>query len=326
MTARFVLDEWSWTKAAGAGRDALPSAVRRLLDRLDVARERGEGVVRHRDYYETDLGDNVRLYSVLFEQDCSLKFDHDLTERLLLALDRINEFDDSGLVEYDIKYGGSVLFAPGVAWAHACCSQRRHVAVLLLPLDGVPSGTVSVAVQGVATDVMFVTDENQHVEFFRTVIELENADEAMFEHLSASAFPELEWADDVWRGLRDFSRPYVNIRTELVRVLGGLNDRGAACFRKYGAGDPQELSNVISTQVGAETSDENGRTKSYRPSARDRTRRYRGDDMVFWWHVKLQRHVDRVYFRYVPPSKDLPWSKQDCIVIGILKDHCVLPG
>ena len=235
----------------------------------------------HSHYYETNLGDGVQLYSALFEPDCPLRFDHDLTERLYLHLDRVIEFDDSGLVEYEAEFGGSVRFAPSVAWAHACCSERHHVAVLPLPLGGVPCGRVAVTVENVTNEIVFVTDESQHLGFFRTVIELENASEAMFEHLAPSAFPALEWADNVWRGLRGFSRPYVNVRRELVRHLGGLNDHGAACFHEHGAGDPQELSTILSIQVGIETSDENGRTKRHPPSRRDRTRPYRGIDKVF---------------------------------------------
>ena len=323
MTARFVLDEWSWTGATGTDPDALSNALYQLLERLDVARERNEGVVRHQDYYYTDLGDGVRLYSALFEPECPLRFDHDLTMRLILALSRINEFDDTGMVEYDAEFGGSARFAPGVVWAHARCSEQRHVAILPLPLGGVPSGRVPVVVEDITNEIVFVTEELQHVDFFRSIIELENANEAMFECLAPSAFPTLEWADNVWRGLRDFSRPYINVRRELVRYLGGLNDYGARCFHEYGAGDPRRLPQVLSIQVGTEASDENGETKRNRLSERDRTRRHRGQNKVFWWHVKLQPHIDRIYFLYEPPSADSPFPEHGRIVVGIFKEHCI---
>ena len=70
MTARFVLDEWSWAAATGADAEVLSNAIHLLLERLDVARERNEGVVKHTDYYEATLGDGVQLYSALFEPDC----------------------------------------------------------------------------------------------------------------------------------------------------------------------------------------------------------------------------------------------------------------
>ena len=323
MTARFVLDEWSWMEAARTDLDALSNAVHRLLERLDVARERNEGVVRHQDYYWTELGDSVQLYSVLFEPDCALKFDHDLTERLFLALDRIIPFDDSELSDYDTEFSGRIQFTPGVAWAHACCSAQQQVAVLPLPLGGVPGGRVPVLVAGVSNEIAFVTEELQHLEFFRSIIDMENANEAMFECLAPSAFPALEWADNVWRGLGDFDRPYIAVRAELVRYLGGLNDHGASCFHELRAGDPRHLQGVLSAQIGTETSDENGATKRNPPSRRDRTRPHRGENKVFWWHVKLQPHIDRIYFLYEPPSADFPVPEHGRIVVGVFKDHCI---
>ena len=325
MTARFVLDDWSWAGVADSDSDVLSEAVLRLLERLDAARERDESVARHRYYYEADLGGGVKLFSALFERDCPVQFDHDQAERLLLALDRVIEFDESELVDYDAEFGGSVQVAPGVAWAHARCLAGRHVGVLPLHLGGVPRGGVLVAVGGVTTEVVFVSEESEHLNFFRSVIELERADEATFADLAASAFPALEWADNVWSGLGDFSRPYVAVRGELVRYLSGLNDHGAECFDEHGAGDPHRLATILSIKVGIETSDENGRTKRYSPSRRDRTRHYRGSDRVFWWHVKLQPHIDRIYFLYDPPSPGSSIPQRGRIVVGRFKDHCVMP-
>ena len=280
----------------------------------------------HSDYYVADLGDSVQLYSALFEQGCPVQLDRDLAERFRMALDRANEFDDSRLVEYDAEIGGCARLAPGVAWAHVCCSQRHHMAVLPLPLCGVPRGRVPVSVAGATIEIVFVTEESQHVDFFRSVIALENADDAMFEGLARSAFPALEWADNVWHGLGHFRHPYIEIRDDLIRYLGGLSDHGATCFHENLAGDPSQLSTFLSAQVGSETSDENGRTKRDPRARRDRTRHHRGTDKVFWWHVKLRPHVDRIYFLYEPPSEISPLPEHGRIVVGVFKDHCVLPN
>ena len=179
---------------------------------------------------------------------------------------------------------------------------------------------------GATIDIVFVVEESQHVDFFRSLIALENADEAMFEFLAPSAFPALEWADNVWKGLGDFSRPYINVRNELVCYLGGLSDHGAACFHEHRTDDPRHFPRFLSARVGCEVSDENGPTKSHKRSERDRTRRHRGTNKVFWWHVKLQPHVDRIYFLYEPPSGNSPLPERGCIVVGIFKDHCIMPN
>lgn len=326
MTARFVLDESAWAAATGADTGVLSNAIDKLLERLDTARERNEDVTKHPNYYETPLGDGVKLFSALFEPTCRVQLGRDLAERLRLALDRVNEFDDSKVVESHAEFDGSVRFAPGAVWAHACCSQGRHIAVLPLPLGAVPRGRVRITVAGTIADVFFVTKESHHVHFFRSVIALENADEAMFERLARSAFPALEWADDIWRGLGNLSRPYIEVRDELVRYLGGLSDHGAMCFYKHRVGDPRHLTRFLSAQVGSETSDENGRTKRHRPSIKDRTRRHCGTEKVFWWHVKLRPNVDRIHFLYEPPTPSSPLTEHGRIVVGLFKSHCVLPN
>ena len=324
MNVRFVLDESSWdgvtvTEPAGV----LVDAIEQLLDRLDVARNRGEGVVRHPDYYQTDLGDGVQLYSVLYAPDCPVHVDHDLKLRLSLALDRTGEFDDSRLTHYDAAIDGTVQFAPGVVWAHTSCLAGVQIAVFHLPLGEAPVGKVPVTVGNDTLEIFFVAGESEHVDFFRSIITLENADRAKFERVAQSAFPALEWADDVWRGLRDFSRPYVEVREELARLLGGLSDHGAACFKEFQAGDPRQLARVLSARVRAEVSDENGATKQSAPARRDRTRRHLGIDKVFWWHAKLQPHVDRIHFLYEQPSEGFAGSSEGRIVVGLFIDHCV---
>ena len=326
MTARFVLDESSWATATETDTEALTQAVHQLLERLDVARQRNEGVARHVDYYETDLGNQVQLWSALFDSRCPVRLDHDVGQRLMLALDQATEFDDAELDDYNAAFEGSERHSPGVVWAHACCRRQRQVAVLPLPLGGAPRGPVSVIVADVSIKLFFVTEESEHIGFFRSVILLENADEAMFACLAGSAFPTLDWADDVWRGLGHFSRPYIEVRKELVRCLGGLDDYGAASFHECLGGDHSQLPSVLSARIGCETSDENGRTKGHKPSERDRTRCYRGTSRVFWWHVKLKRHVDRIYFLYDFPSTLASLPDHGRIVVGIFRDHCILPN
>ena len=101
-----------------------------------------------------------------------------------------------------------------------------------------------------------VSEESEHVGFFRFVILLENANETMFECLARSAFPTLDWADGVWCGLGHFSRPYIEVWDELVRYLGGLSDHGTTCLHKYLAGDHSQSPNVFGARIDRATSDE----------------------------------------------------------------------
>lgn len=330
MRPRFVLDESSWAGAANAASTGeLNDAIEFLLERLEVARTRDERVVKHLYCYDVDIADGVRLDSFLFDWTCAVRqdhnIDHDVVSQLAQFLDRADDFDDAELTDYDAEFNGESRFAPGVVWAHVSCSNGHHVAVLPLPLRDAPTGTVPVTVDDTTLTTFFVVDEPEHVAFFRSVVTLENADKAKFQRLAKSAFPALDWADHIWRGLKHFDHPYIEVRDQLVRCLGGLSDHGAACFHEFRS-DPRRLAQVLSVHVGTETSDENGHTKKHTPSRRDRTRRHGGIDKVFWWHVKLRPHVDRIHFLYEPPQAGSTELDKGCIVVGLFKDHCVLPS
>ena len=330
MRPRFVFDESSWAGAANAApADELSDAIECLLERLEVARRRDEGVVKNLYCYDVDIDDGVRLDSFLFDWTCPVRQDHDLdhdvVSQLVQFLDRADDFDDSELTDYDAEFNGESRFAPGVVWAHTSCRDGHHIAVLPLPLRDAPTGRVPVTVGDTTLKIFFVADESEHVAFFRSVVKLENADEAKFQRLARSAFPALGWADNVWRGLRHFDRPYIEVRDELVHCLGGLSDHGAACFHEFQP-DPGRLAQVLSARIGKATSDENGRTKGHSPSRRDRTRRHGGTNKVFWWHVKLRPNVDRIHFLYETPAAGSTELGKGRIVVGLFKDHCVLPS
>jgi hypothetical protein len=315
---RFVIDESSWMNATEYA-DAVPDAVDALLERLDVARERREQLAKHPDIYEADIGGGHKLYSVLFDLECPLPLERDVVALLRLALDRSGTLDDAGLSSYDVTIAGSSRLAPAVAWAHAQRSENRAVAVLSLPLDHSPQGECEVVVAGLARQLHFVTSEKQHRAFFRDVIRVEEAAEDDFEALAPSAFPTLGWADGVWRGLGDFGKPYRDLRDVLVVHLGVLDDYGAELFTTWQSTDFRQIGPRLSA-LGAEASDENGRTKQYKAAEKDRTRRYQGREYVFWWHTKLQRHEDRIHFLHIPGNPP-PHGR---IVIGIFNKHCKL--
>ena len=63
----------------------------------------------------------------------------------------------------------------------------------------------------------------------------------MFERLARSAFPALEWADNLWHGLSNFSRPYINVRDQLVRYLGGPERSRCGVFPRPSCRRPESF-------------------------------------------------------------------------------------
>lgn len=50
------------------------------------------------------------------------------------------------------------------------------------------------------------------------------------------------------------------------------------------------------------------------------------DAIEFWWHVKLRPHIDRIHFLYEPPRAGSTERDEGRIVVGLFKDHCILPS
>ena len=43
-------------------------------------------------------------------------------------------------------------------------------------------------------------------------------------------------------------------------------------------------------------------------------------------HLRIRANIDRIYFRHEPESIKQHSSKSGYIVVGIFKDHCLLPN
>ena len=320
MKIRFVLDESTW-EAAAMNSERLAEALENLANRWETAANRKELITKHPDFYRTSLGGGVELFSLLFDPDCRLFPGRDLANRLFTVLDQMEPWSDDQLVSYDAHFQGATQFAPGVAFAHERCSQGHAVAVMPLPLAMDTWGQIDVTVADRTLELHFVATEQEHRAFFRDAVTVEKMDESAFEAIAGSAFPALAWADDVWKGLKKLSEPFVSINKDLVCCLGNLDDHGAATFFEYQEKDPRQLARVLSAKVEFETSDENGATKKDPHKEADRTRSYRGKPLAFWWHAKLKPHIDRIHFRYLPNHEK--HSEPGTLVIGIFQDHCL---
>jgi len=300
---RFVIDGSSWALEGVPILD-VELAMEALTERLEVATARGEGVALHDSFWESAT-------TPLFSPG---SLDPDVRRRLSVQLDRFGYWNDSAdEPALEAKLAAEVRLAPSVAYAHA--RVRDGVAVACLPLQtaGVV-GPIEVEVDEQQEFVHFVTTEAEHRAFFRDAIRVENAGDKAFPALASSAFPCIEWADGVWSGLRDFSKPFRDVRATLTQHLATLDDHGATIFRES---VPQERADRLRA-AGVDASNENGKTRSNAKARQDRTRQWDGSDHVFWWHTKFEPNIDRVHFLYDEGA--------DVIVVGIFKDHCYLPG
>lgn len=226
MTPRFVLDEWSWRTLSAQDISVLSNAISQFLERLDTARERREIVFKHEDFYLSISCGNLEGLRDPYSPITSKQFDRDLIVRLQIALDRIEDFDDTLCIDFDVELEGSSHYSPGMAWAHARCLQEQHVAILPLFGTEIPSGKVTVEVNGKSVDMTFVTDEQQHVEFFRSLICLENADEMILNHWHHLHFQIWTGSAKYGRGLKTSAFPTLKFVAISFDIWGDSTIRG----------------------------------------------------------------------------------------------------
>lgn len=312
--AHFVVDEAGW-RLEGIEPDEISTILHSFAARLDVIESRNEEAKTSREIYEFNVTTEYSVYQLLFE-NTPLMSDHDFKQRLQRSLDRLPYWDeDIDPPAYDVLVEGTEILAPSIAYAHEQTGAGTAVACLPLSSAG-RRGPVSVKVSEAELSIHFVTDEHEHRSFFRNAVEIEDVDRHRFEALASSAFPDLVWADNIWGGLNSFSKPFRDIRSDVVTHLAVLDDHGAQVFIQNLGQHPNQIGPRLSAS-GAEASDENGRTKANAEARRSRTRTYMGTEHVFWWHTKLQPHEDRIHFLFD--------SVANHIVIGIFTKHCYLP-
>ncbi len=317
MSARFVVDESSWNVGLALPSDVV-TALETFAERLSVAREREEPVAKCSVLYEMD-----DVQAILFDSPRRFDLDRDLRLRRMLEINRLAEWDaeelpNPGLLMID---GHACEMAPSVAWAHGQVEQQRAVACLPLTVSG-RCGLLDVELAGHMAAVWFVTNEPEHVSFFRHAMFLENADEDGFAFLAPLTFPNLCFADGVWKGLRAFSKPYRDLRSTLIDIFTQLSDRGAEVFgwseaEKRATAKNQE---VESRFLGFKLAPESPYHLEDNRVREVRTRQFEGPNLLFSWHVKIEGHRDRIHIH--PP---IPESGGR-VIIGILAEHLYLRG
>lgn len=312
---QFVIDESGW-KLDGQPPQNVERALERFLDRLSVARERNERVLINEWFYEFEVLQGTRILELLFEET-NLGLDPDLRMRLYVALGGLPTWEEESQGQVlEVGTNEGTIFAPSIAFAHECV--LRKIATGCFPLEtAARRGPVEIEVAGNTVPIHFVTDENGHRSFCRNAIDVENAGVNNFERFTSSAFPDLLWVDGIWRGLSTFSKPFRDLRLTVTNHLAVLDDHGARIFRENLATPPGQIGKMLSG-LGAEASNENGRTKRIKRAERERTKPFSGIDRVFWWHTKLQHQCDRIHFLY---DRDI-----DRIIVGIFTEHCYVPG
>jgi hypothetical protein len=312
---RFVVDDAPWAPA-DISPTLLDDGLDALVDRIQAALVRRESVVFYVALFQQELVGKDDLNRILYDADNPRQLSRDVRLRLKLALDRIQtSFAEDELPELEAEVAGQSHLAPAsvLAWAQV---RAGHAVACLTPSSSGRSGPTPVRVGAATATVHFVSSEAHHVAFFRDAIVLERADEDGFARLAASAFPELCFVKDVWRGLRDLSRPFRDRRDDLIRHLGVLNDHGRKIFARKLVKQIESEFMGLKLTISQETKE----TLADATCRKARERFFAGEALIFDWHSKIELHLDRIHIH--PGTAK---SRQQ-VIVGIIHRHLPLPG
>lgn len=291
---RFVIDETSWDFDR-LDQNGCIEALETLLDLLDDVNEQGHSACYSEELFETVVWQSKTFYE-LYEPDSSIIIPRDVQERIASIFGRLSKWQELDLSEpndFDVQFDNGIKeFAPSIAWAHAQTVQNkaRSAACLIFPTVR-PIGKHAVTVNNQIENLWFVGDFQSYRDYFRWLIAdtTKNPDE--MEKFSASAFPSIDFIPDSFNGIKDMSKPYRELIGPLTKHLSALSDHGKRIFSEPWIDAPAKFG-----LLGVNITDENGNTKSNREARKERTRIVKGEEIVFWWHSKLEPDRDRIHF------------------------------
>lgn len=326
----FVLDEASW-EWDGADRALYTERIELLLDRLDIARERGETFSASSELLNQRIRGADTLNDLLWDQEKGLALPREVRERVAARFGALTFWDDNEeWPALEVTVANRTVVSPSAALAHKRAGQGVPTACIALP--GNWSGPHEVVVCGLARLVHYVTDEATHRAFFR-----ENAlagGEQTLVELSEHAFPSLLFTAGVWDGIRRFDGGYARVRARLHELLATLDDHGAWVFTDTtgrlsrdepmaGTAKPVAITNaVIQARFGGcglDVAPEKPNVYADLTCRRARECVVGGVTLYCEWHFKFEPHINRAHFHAPVPQSG------NKVVVAFFRDHLPLP-
>ncbi len=298
---RFVLDSGDMNP----GSVPLSDAFSPVLARMQIAFDREE-TVAYSDDFEPTLGSLWSATDRNFLEDLTVAFASVGSTGGPLVRWDAEELPDADEVHVD----GGPETNLDVAWVHQ--KNRSGHAVALLGMQR--SGSKKVTSAGTEQELHWVATDAQHRDFFRAAFDVEGDGEATFATLAPHAFPDLFFLPGVFTELKNFEGGYQRARVSLRKDLATFNDGANTAFAPGWTN--QSLQNAYTLNLAPETAE----TAKDRTCRTARERILDGMTLYCEWHIKLERHINRVHVHPpVPASCNRP-------VVAIFHAHLPLVG
>jgi len=328
-SVRFVVDAVDWVFDEWDTHRIEP-AIDRLLDRIEVARERNEKVAYGADLFTRAVMAGRSIWE-LFGPGNGPRLSRELQERLSAAFSTATRWDDGDdwPDSFEIVVDGHAEENPDVAWAH----QRVAGGTATGLLGVTRHGKREVSAAGKSLDLHWVGSDAEHVGFFRQAIDLERDSEATLERFAPHAFPNLFFHSDVWAGLGNLSGGYRAVRLALRNYLAVLDDHGEWVFTAPppavsrtdtapASSDDHPSNQLIERRfqaLGLDVAPEKPNVRHDNKCREARERALQGRVIYCEWHGKLEPHQNRVHLH--PPVPE----SGNRVVIGVIHEHLPLP-
>lgn len=291
---RFVVDESSVQFAGIAPLDDL-ERFEQLLDRIDDVLAHKYKITYSADLFVNPVLNGQTLYD-LYTVTQQLHIPRVVQERVAVIFGRLTKWDDVDAdlpPDFEVAVGNSQpIWAPSIAWVHdqAIKNGDQRSACIVMS-TGFSEGAHNVTCAGKALPITFISSASGYLQFFRWVIEKTTKSPIEIDEFSASAFPNIRIIPGATNGIKDMSKPYVNLVAALVHHLSVFSDES---FASFGVGSWQNVPAYFGSK-GVNMSDENGNTKANGHAQQERTRVVDGKSITFWWHSKLELDRDRIH-------------------------------
>jgi hypothetical protein len=312
---RFVVDESSWNFDAFSS-EQFVEALEIHLDRLDDAILDNHQICYSDDLFNRPVYDGKSFYE-LYEDGSEMPVPHEIRERIGTIFGRMSHWQDlanplpaSSLI--NIASTGPTE-ASSIAWAitQVLNSNPYDIACIIVPKIR-QGGLNEIEFNGNITQIFFIATEEDYRRYFRTVISKATNSATEMALFCDSAFSQLDFVPGCLQGIKNMSRPYREIISDVIHHLSVLNDFGKQIFAARWQDAPAKFGSH-----GVEISDENGKTKQNSKAKKARELKIGNDTIFFWWHTKIEAHRDRIH---IYPDNVPTGGK---IIVGIFCNHLV---
>jgi hypothetical protein len=304
----FALDERGWevgARSAGVWVGALES----ILDLVDELIERGHSLAYSESIFLKPITSNLTLYD-LYAPDSPIEISPELRVRIAVTFSRAAKLEDvfANDAEINIEIGSKAEQAETIAWAAA---RFLHDQSKITPcISNVSTGLHAVKYKGKSLSIWLVNSAKLVERFFRWLIVASTRSPMEMEALSSEAFSNLAFVAGSYDGIKRMTGSYASLIEKIVHDLAFLSDNGKQIFNQSWQDVPRKF-----RAGNVDISDENGNTKQNRIAKNERKIKYEGEDLFFWWHMKIEPHQNRIH---ICPDKV---SSGGQIIVGIFCHH-----